>query len=169
MKFETQQAIAEASSWKQYNPEFNREKAWPKTKYPFASLEYLKDGGCFVFSIAIALRIRGFWTSPLDALEKMKRAGLFTLGADLIYWKIDKALPLKALWTRDYSPSLLRESLENGLVCIAEVPGTNHPHHYVAVYQAVDDDFLVIDSNSDITHLSVFGNIYKVVAFQLIE
>lgn len=157
--------------WKQYDSEYNNKKAWPKSKFPNSTSEYFKDIGCFIFSIAAGIKLKGVVGkdfTPWDFHKKILEADLYSSSANFAYWLIDKIYPIKALWTKKFSKRLLQESLNQGLMCILEVKGTNYPFHYILATKQTEDDILIYDSNSKKNKLSSFEKCFKITTFEVI-
>ena len=77
-------------TWKQDDPRFNKEEAWPAPQFPDAEYRRFRDAGCLVCALAVMLRHAGLEKETDEDLfnpwilnEKLIDAGTFTPAADL--------------------------------------------------------------------------------------
>ena len=88
-------------NWRQDDPRFNREEAWPEAQFPDAEYRRFRDAGCLVCALAVMLRHAGLekeadedlfnpWILNLRLID----AGAFTPAADLELSEIGRLYPL---------------------------------------------------------------------------
>ena len=160
-------------SWKQFDPEWNREDAWPAGQYPAASLHKMSQGGCLVTSIAMLLRQYQVVSqdpsvfNPWICNETLKQAGAFTNAADLIWDKVGDAYPnFRYAGSCSYSMENLRDLLNKGYACVLQVNGSGGYMHYVAADAILDNAVLILDPGSHSNELSHYASAKTIYYFE---
>ena len=160
-------------SWKQYDPEWNQNEAWPASQYPHASLHKLSQGGCLVTSIAMLLRQYRVVSqdpevfNPWICNETLKQAGAFTNAADLIWDKVGDAFPgFHYAGQMDYSQESLKKLLNDGYACVLQVNGSGGYMHYVAADAILDGSVFILDPGSQRSMLSEYAGAHTIYYFK---
>ncbi len=170
-------ALATASNdytkWKQYDSEWNQSEAWPESQYPYATMRWMRQAGCYVTSIAMLLRHYNVVTdsnvnnfNPWICNTELGKVGALDAAADMVAGNISKAYPgFVYAGSTTYSASTLVSLYNNGYACVVAVNGYGH---YVAVETANSTDNIVImDPGSESTSLSRYGSINGIIYFSV--
>ena len=101
-------------NWRQDDPRFNREEAWPEAQFPDAEYRRFRDAGCLVCALAVMLRHAGLEKEADEDLfnpwilnRRLIDCGAFTPAADLELLDIRKLYPLEYLGDVPYSRDAL--------------------------------------------------------------
>lgn len=170
-------ALATASNdytkWKQYDSEWNQSEAWPESQYPYATMRWMSQAGCYVTSIAMLLRHYNVVTdsdvdnfNPWICNTELGKAGALDAAADMVAGNISKAYPgFVYAGSTTYSASTLVSLYNKGYACVVAVNGYGH---YVAVKTANSTDNIVImDPGSESTSLSRYGSVNGIIYFSV--
>ena len=154
-------AMATASNdytkWKQYDSEWNQSEAWPASQYPYATMRWMRQAGCYVTSIAMLLRHYNVVTdsnvnnfNPWICNTELGKVGALDAAADMVAGNISKAYPgFVYAGSTTYSASTLISLYNKGYACVVAVNGYGH---YVAVKTANSTDNIVImDPGSELS------------------
>ena len=170
-------AFATASNdytqWKQFDPEWNQEEAWPASRYPNATYRWMREAGCAVTSVSMLLRhynvvndsnVNNF--NPWICNTALGNAGALNSAADIVWGNIRNAYPgFVYMNTVSYSAATLVSLYNQGYACIV---GVNYNSHYVAVRSATNTSNIVImdPGRSNNTSLSAYGGLSSIVYFK---
>lgn len=170
-------ADSDYRQWKQYDPEWNQAKAWPRSHFPAntESYAYMHQAGCLVTSISMLLRhydviktdnVEEF--NPWICNEKLKAAGAFTTGARLTFEKVSKAFPdFVYAGYEPYTPQRVSDLYNQGHALVGFVQTNSATGHYVAISDATDPNNIEIyDPDSDYTRLDQWGRVFGIVIFR---
>ena len=163
-------------NWRQDDPRFNREEAWPEAQFPDAEYRRFRDAGCLVCALAVMLRHAGLEKETDEDLfnpwilnEKLIDAGTFTPAADLELSEIGRLYPLDCQEAVPYSPEALKRTVQDCLPCLITVPGKNAERHFTALIRLLPDDALVYDPLCGERKLSAYDRICEIRAFRLTQ
>lgn len=158
--------------WQVWDPQFNREEAWPGSEFPEATFHFMKESGCLVTSLATALRLHGIETeeeedrfNPWIFTQELKQRKAFTPAADLNLHALQDLYPLQYVAEEPYSAERLAERMEQGEVCLLRVPGVHGVYHFVVPVRLADGDVEIIDSGWDYDRLSRFSKVFSILRF----
>lgn len=166
-------AGADYREWKQKDPEFNKEPAWPISLTGTQDY-YLGQYGCLVTSISMLLRHydikpdsdTGF--NPFVCSSELLSAGLFDRLCNLYTEKVGQAYPAFRFKGRTaYSPEKLAELYNQGYACIAAVLNYGH-------YIAIDDGSVpgaatIFDPDSDYRFLDQYDKVNAILYFEMTD
>ena len=170
-------AFATASNdytqWKQFDPEWNQTEAWPASRYPDATMRWMKEAGCAVTSVSMLLRHYNVVTdsnvnnfNPWICNTALGNAGALNSAADIVWGNISNAYPgFVFMNIVSYSAETLVSLYNQGYACIV---GVNYNSHYVAVRSATNTSNIVImdPGKSNNTSLSAYGGLSSIVYFK---
>ena len=163
-------------TWSQDDPRYNVTEAFDAENYPDANYRYLRDNGCYIVALAIMLRRFGIEKesdyqkfNPMIFLERAKKAGCFSKGADFISASISKLYPIEQFECIPYFREALIESYKKGYASILMVPGVKGPYHYIVPDEILDDDVSVIDNKFGKTLVSQYEKVYYIVHFRYMD
>lgn len=159
------QAGNDYTNWKQNDPEWNQQEAWPASQYPNATIRRMSGAGCAVTSIAMLLRHYGVITSsdvnvfnPWICNETLKNAGAFNSAADL-YWNLNNAYPGFVYQDQvGYSLPMLTSLYNRGYACMVKVNGSGGYDHFVAVRNVSGSTVSIMDPGSSATNLNAYSS-----------
>ena len=160
-------------NWRQSDPRFNREEAWPARLFPDADCRYFRDAGCLVCALAVMLRHyevektedeRQF--NPWILNQSLIRCGAFTSAADLDLSNIGRLYPLAYSGAMPYSEAALIQIAEKGQPCLITVPGNHAEHHFTTFLRLLPDDAVVYDPLCGERKLSTYDRICEIRVFQ---
>ena len=172
-------ALATASNdytkWKQYDSEWNQSEAWPESQYPYATMRWMRQAGCYVTSIAMLLRHYNVVTdsnvnnfNPWICNTELGKVGALDAAADMVAGNISKAYPgFVYAGSTTYSASTLVSLYNNGYACVVRVTNGENTH-FVAVKTANStDNIIIMDPGSESTSLSRYGSINGIIYFSV--
>ena len=172
-------AMATASNdytkWKQYDSEWNQSEAWPESQYPYATMRWMRQAGCYVTSIAMLLRHYNVVTdsnvnnfNPWICNTELGKVGALDAAADMVAGNISKAYPgFVYAGSTTYSASTLVSLYNNGYACVVRVTNGENTH-FVAVKTANStDNIIIMDPGSESTSLSRYGSINGIIYFSV--
>ncbi len=160
------------NNWRQTDPLFNREEAWPAEQFPDADYRYFRDAGCLVCALAVMLVHNGIEKAedesrfdPWILNQRLIGCGAFTPAADLNLSDIGRLYPLNYLGALPYSQESLTQAAESGLPCLVSVPGVHAEHHFTTLLRMLPDEVIVYDPLCGERKLSSYGRICEIRLF----
>jgi hypothetical protein len=123
----------------------------------------LGGSGCLIASVATAIKNLGIPVTPAGLNQKLTEKDGFS-GADLIWYKINEALPgVNYRYSRIFTRGLIENDLKNGLLPVVCVKyHKTGISHWVLIAGSKNGEFYVLDplDNSGPIPLSSHGNVY---------
>ena len=121
--------------------------------------------GCLVSCVASAITDLDSEITPGELNAKLTQVDGYS-GADLIWYKINEAVPsVDYSYSRIFTAKMIEKDLQNGLLPIINVKyNGGFVRHWVLIIGAKDDEFLIYDPlNSDLEPipLSTHGRVYS--------
>ena len=160
-------------SWRQADPGYNQEEAWPASLFPGADFHYFKECGCLVTSLAIMLRHYGIETetdesrfNPWILNQRLIKAGAFTRYANLQIKRIDRLYPLDYIGPIPYSREAVVSASQEGSPFLVAVPGVRGERHFIVPDYLTEDDLAIIDCAWHKKYLSAFDRIMEIRLFR---
>ena len=162
-------------NWRQTDPRFNLEEAWPAQQFPNAEFRWFRDAGCLVCSLAVLLRHAGIEEeadenrfNPLILNRRLIDCGAFDSAADLELSLVSLLYPLESIGAVPYSRAELHQAAERGLPCLVTVPGSNAERHFTALLRGLPDDAVVYDPLCGERKLSSYDRVCEIRMFRYI-
>lgn len=160
--------------WRQNDPRFNREEAWPAVLFPDAKYRYFCDAGCLVCALAVMLLQYGMERAeeenrfdPWILNWKLISSGVFDSSADLELSYINRLYPLAYRGEVPYSPNALRLFMESGQPCLVTVPGEKAPLHFTVPCRMLSNDILLFDPLCGERKLNSYDRFCDIRLFQI--
>ena len=160
-------------NWRQGDPRFNREEAWPAQQFPDADYRFFRDCGCLVCALAVMLRHCGMEAAEDESLfdpwilnRRLIGCGAFSSSADLDLAGIGKLYPLAYLGALPYSREALVRTGGMGLPCLVTVPGAKADRHFTALCRILPDDAVVYDPLCGERRLSSYHRVCEIRVFR---
>ena len=161
------------NDWRQTNPRFNHEEAWPAQLFPNADYHYFRDCGCLVCALAVMLRHSGIETeeddrrfNPWVLNQRLIDCGAFSPEADLELAYIDRLYLLEYLGEFPYSRESLLQIMERDLPCLITVPGEKAGRHFIVPVFTLPDDVIVFDPLNGERRLGAYKQICDIRVFR---
>jgi len=123
----------------------------------------MKSHGCLVSVIASVCEYHGVNMDPGKLNEVFTKNGVYTKDGNVIWYKINSAIPtIDYKYRRIFSRKLIEKDLEKGLLPVVMVKYRGSGiHHWVSIVGASNGEFLIVDPlSSEIIPLSVHGRVY---------
>ena len=159
-------------NWRQTDPRFNQEEAWPADLFPKAQYRYFEETGCLLCSLAIMLRQYNIETetdekvfNPWILNKRLVDVGAFTPAADLVIADINKLYPLYYVGQIPFSRKALLRLLETGNPFLITVNGVRGVRHFVVLDQVTEEDIIIIDPLEGPRSLGDFERVYELRVF----
>ena len=116
------------TSWKQTDPRWNQQEAWPQDQYPEAQGRTLAEAGDQVTALAMLLKqyevVTGEAFDPWQCAQRLKQAQAFDNTGRLLWFQIQNAFPGFCFENRvEYSYRKAEALLKYGHPCIIEMQG----------------------------------------------
>ena len=145
--------------WKQADPRWNQQEAWPAEQYPEAPQRTMEDGGGQVTALAMLLKQYGIVPeedfTPWQCRERLQRAGAFDEKGLLIWSSVENAFPEFHFENRvEYSHQKISGLMEYGYACILEMKGKDGKLRYTAVRSVDGYTVNIMDPGSEKTELT---------------
>lgn len=150
--------LPDYARWKQADPEWNQEEAWPEDRYPDAARRTMEEGGDIVTSLAMLLKQYEIVTdedfTPWQCLEQLQATSAFGEDGQLLWNRVQEAFPGFHFENRvEYSYRKIEALLKYGHPCIVEMKGKDGGLHYAAVRSASRYRVYIMDPASEKTRL----------------
>ena len=159
--------------WRQTDPRFNLEEAWPAQQFPGAEFRWFRDAGCLVCALAVLLRHADIEEetdenrfTPWILKRRLIDIGAFTPAADLEISFVSRLYPLEYLGALPYSVAALRQAVESGFPCLVTVPGIQAERHFMALLRVLPDDAVVYDPLCGERKLSSYDRVCEIRPFR---
>ena len=157
-------------SWKQADPRWNREDAWPREQFPQAAHRTMENGGDQVVSLAMLLKqyevVKSRNFTPWECLEALKNADAFDETGRLSWFCIEKAFPGFRFENRvEYSGQKAAALYGYGHPCILELKGKDGLPRFTAVQSASQAAVDILDPGSENTKLTASSQVEAIYYF----
>lgn len=151
--------LPDYTRWKQADPQWNQQEAWPADRYPDAPRRTLAEGGDQVTSLAMLLKqyevVTGKDFTPWQCSEQLKEAAAFDEKGQLLWNQVQEAFPGFHFENRvEYSYRKAEALLKYGHPCIVEMKGRDGVPHYAALRSAAKYNVKIMDPGSENTRLT---------------
>ena len=160
------------TQWKQADPRWNQQEAWPEAQFPGAESRTLAEGGDLVTALAMLLRQHEIVTdadfTPWECNEMLKQAEAFNQEGQLLWNRVSQAFPGFHFENRvEYSLRKVRALYVYGFPCILEMKDRDGNLHYAALQSESRNVVRILDPASDKTGINSPSEVQAVYYFAL--
>ena len=165
-------AEEEFKTWKQADPRWNLEEAWPQSQYPKAKVRTMEEGGDQVTALSMLLKqykvVKEPDFTPWDCLEALKSADAFDEGGGLNWFCVEKAFPGFCFQNRvEYSDQKASALYGYGHPCILELKDKGGSFRYAALQSAAGHQILIMDPGSEETQVTDPSRVEAIYYFSI--
>lgn len=138
------------TQWKQDDPRWNRQEAWPADRYPEATNRTMAEGGDLVTALAMLLKQSSFPTQedfdPWQCLELLQKAEAFSPSGQLLWNRVSDAFPGFHFENRvEFSKQKLTDLYDYSFPCILELRDADGSTHFAALQSVDTRSFRILD------------------------
>ena len=166
------EVLDDFTQWKQWDPRWNREEAWPEDQYPQAVLRTMEEGGSLATSLAMLLRQYEIVTeedfTPWQCNELLKKADALDENGQLLWFCTENAFPGLHFENRvEYSLRKIAGLCSYGYPSILEIKEKDGQFRYVFVRSVDGYTVNIMDPGSEDTKLSESSQVEAIYYFSI--